>query len=84
MPEKIKNKISTNLSTAIYMESKVNIYVKNVFLSVFKNFKNLSIIFKVFSPLSKLKILHIYYPTKLYKKQVFKRILLKIKLLFTN
>ena len=75
VPEKNKNNSSTNLSTAIYTLINVKIYVKNVFLSVFKNFKNLSIIFKLLSPLSKIKIIHIYYPIKLHKKQVFKRIL---------
>lgn len=48
-PVKIKNNTSTILSTMKYIESKVNIYVTNVFLSVFRNFKNLSMYFKIFT-----------------------------------
>lgn len=48
IPVNINSNTSTNLSTTKYIESRVNIYVKNVFLSVFKTFKNLSKYFKVF------------------------------------
>lgn len=53
-PVKHKNNNSTNLSTTRYIVIRVNTYVKNVFLSVPKNFKNLSKIFTNNSPLSKL------------------------------
>ncbi len=49
MPVSIKNKISTNLSTTKYTDKRVNMYAKNVFLSVFNTFKNLSKYFKVFT-----------------------------------
>lgn len=45
-------------------------YVQNVFLSVFKNFKNLSISFKKFTTF-KIKNIHIYYPIKWAKNQGF-------------
>ena len=49
IPVNIIIKISVTLSIVKYIVSKVNINVRNVFLSVFNNFKNLSIIFKFFT-----------------------------------
>ena len=53
------------------MDNSVKIYVKNVFLSVFRNFKNLSKYFKHSTTFyfQFVKILHIYYPIKCGKKQ---------------
>ena len=48
IPLKNMNNNSTTLSTNIYKEMSVNIYVKNVFLFVFNFFKNLSIKDKFF------------------------------------
>ena len=64
------NIISINLSTTIYIENRSNIYVANVFLSVFNLLKNLSIYF-IFSPLSDFTNIHFYYPTKSEKNQDF-------------
>ena len=47
-PVNIKNNISTTLSTTIYSDINVNIYVANVFLLALSFFKNLSIIFIIF------------------------------------
>ena len=47
IPVKHKNNTSTILSTHIYTEINVNIYERNVFLSVFSTFKNLSKYFKL-------------------------------------
>ena len=60
----------------MYAVNKVKIYVKNVFLSVFKTFKNLSNNFTVCSSKPNISI-HIYYPIKHEKKQVFLVILLQ-------
>ena len=57
------NMNSVNLSTKIKMVSKDSIYVKNVFLSVFSHFKNLSKIFMFYS-FQIVLIAYIYYPTK--------------------
>lgn len=58
IPVKHRNNNSTNLSITKYIVIKVKIYVKNVFLSVFNNFKNLSIYFIMY-PLF-LNLYHIY------------------------
>ena len=47
-PVNIINNISTNLSTTMYNDINVNIYVANVFLLALIFFKNLSIIFIIF------------------------------------
>ena len=48
IPLKNRNSNSTTLSTNIYIDISVNIYVKKVFLLVFNFFKNLSKSFKIF------------------------------------
>lgn len=48
IPLKNRNSNSTTLSTNIYIDISVNIYVKKVFLLVFNFFKNLSKSFKTF------------------------------------
>ena len=53
IPVNIISASSTTLSTVKYMANIVNTNVKNVFLSVFKNFNNLSINFILFKVLSK-------------------------------
>ena len=63
------NSISTTLSTTKYAVINVNMYVKNVFLSVFKYFKNLSIIF-TFIPRFHI-IVHLYYTIKSKKNKEF-------------
>ena len=65
IPLKNRNSNSTTLSTKIYIDISVNIYVKNVFLLVFSFFKNLSKSFKTFHHFHLNFVnIHIYYPIK--------------------